>query len=144
MLYYLAQILIGPTVTRFAETRSGQVTLIFLGTGVSGVALLSLSFWQGFWAVTVSIAALGVGHALMRSPQAALTIAMSGSSARLAYVRLLERLGALAGLAAAAFWFAEFGAERSIEVMATLALVGGAFFAIMLRLRRDHDRAGSS
>lgn len=91
--------------------------------------------WEGFWAITAAIAGLGIGHALIRAPQTALAIGAAVSGARLGAVRLFERLGALIGLMASAFWLAEFGAEAIINAMAAVVLVGGAVFSIMLRVR---------
>ena len=135
ILYYLAQVLIGPAVAQLGETRAGQVSLILAGAAISGLAVLSLLRWEGFWAITASVAGLGFGHALIRAPQTALAIAIAGTPARLGAVRLLERLGALAGLAASAFWLRDFGVEISVQIMAVAVLAGAALFMITRRLR---------
>lgn len=132
MLYYLAQIVLGPLVARAAEARAGPATLVIAGAAVSGVMLLSLLLWGGFWAIALAVAGLGLGHALIRAPQYALTLARTGgSSASLSALRAIERLGALAGLAASAVWLRELGPETTVRTLGIVVLLAGTGFAIV-------------
>ena len=130
MLYYLAPVLFGSLVSRLAEPPSGPVALVLAGALGSGAALLSLSAWSGFWAVASVMAALGICHTLMRAPLyvIAVDIAARGGpdTGRL---RLFERLGAIAGLAASTFLLRDAGAAASIQVLGVVVLSGAFLFA---------------
>lgn len=132
MLYYLAVVVFGPAVTRLSDSRVGPSLLVALGALGSGAALLSLTAWSGFWAVVVAVLGLGLGHTLIRVPQYALTLRMTGGSgAGLGMLRLLERVGALLGLLASALLLGETGAEPSLRALGFVVLAGGVAFAMI-------------
>lgn len=140
MLYYLAVVLFGPTVTRLSEGRAGPALLVVVGAMVSGAALLLPTVWSGFWAVTAAVAGLGIGHTLIRAPQYTLALRITGASGPgLGAMRVLERVGALVGLVASALAVAEAGAAASLRALGLVVLAGGVAYAIVElagRLRR--------
>jgi predicted MFS family arabinose efflux permease len=132
MLYYLAVVLFGPTVVSLSDSRIGSVPLVVSGALASGAALLSLTVWSGFWAVVAAVAGLGLGHTLMRAPLYALALRITGGSgAGLNALRLIERIGAILGLAASALLLGDIGAESSIRALGTAVLSGIALYAIV-------------
>ncbi len=140
MLYYLAVVLFGPAVARLADRPPGPAVLVITGAILSGAALASLSFWDGFWAVASAVAGLGLGHTLIRAPQyaVALRIAAAGGPG-LAGLRLFERLGAIVGLAVVALALPESGPAASIRALAIVVLGGAglyAMFELASRFRR--------
>jgi predicted MFS family arabinose efflux permease len=132
MLYYLAVVLFGPTVTRLSDGPVGPVALVVTGALGASAALLSLTLWSGFWAITGAAAGLGLGHTLIRTPLYALVLRITGGPGRgLAALRLLERVGAMLGLAASAALLGEIGPQTSIRMLGLVVLAGGLFYAIV-------------
>lgn len=125
MLYYLAVILLGPTVSHLSDRGPGPAILVAVGAIVSAGALFSLSFWNGFWAMAGAVAGLGIGHTLIRAPQYALAVRMTREAGRgLDYLRFVERAGALAGLSVTALTIRSLGAEQTVRVLAFVVLSG--------------------
>jgi predicted MFS family arabinose efflux permease len=132
MLYYLAIVLFGPTVAGLSDGRIGPVPLVVSGALASGAALLSLTVWSGFWAVVAAVAGLGLGHTLLRAPLYALALRITGGpGAGLSALRLIERIGAILGLAASALLLGDIGAESSIRALGIAVLSGVALYAIV-------------
>jgi predicted MFS family arabinose efflux permease len=132
MLYYLAVVLFGPTVAGLSDGRVSPLVLVVTGALASGAALLSLTVWSGFWAVVATVAGLGLGHTLMRAPLYALAFGIVGrAGGGLSALRLIERIGAILGLAASAFLLDDIGAENSIRALGIAVLFGIALYAIV-------------
>jgi predicted MFS family arabinose efflux permease len=136
MLYYLAVVVVGPIVSRLSDGRLGPVPLIIFGPVVSGLALLSLAFWGSVWAVAVAVAAVGIGHALIRAPQYVLAPRLAASHRGLNALRLVERLGALLGLVLGAISLGGIGASSTLRVLGFVVLTGVALFVIIERIQR--------
>lgn len=137
MLYYLAVVLFAPKVSSLSDGRLGPLRLVHLGSLVSACGLLSLVLWGGFWAFTAAVAALGVGHTLMRAPLFALVARMTGGAgAGIDALRLVERIGAILGLAASALLLGDVGAENSVIALGVAVLSGHALYAIVEATRR--------
>ena len=141
MLYYLAVVIFGPWVSSLSDGRIGPLALVLTGALGSGAALLSLAVWSGFWAITLAVAGLGIGHTLMRAPLYALALRITGgTSAGLNALRLAERVGAILGLAATSFLLGDVGADLGIlalglSVLTGLILYGSIETVIRLRAR---------
>jgi len=142
MLYYLAAILFGPLASGLSDSRFGAWLPILMGAVAAGLALLSLELWSGFWAITVAVVSLGIGHALIRAPQFTLAIQLSnGASHRLGLLRLAERLGALAGLSIGAVVFPKVGAATTLIALGVVVLFGVFGFSVIAVFTRE--RGGS-
>lgn len=125
MLYYLAIVLFGPRVAKLADSRIGPRPLVVLGALASGTSLLSLTAWSGFWAILLAVTSLGLSHTLMRTPLYALTLGMmSGEPAGLSVLRLIERIGAIFGLALSALLLDDVGANNSVRAIGIAVLTG--------------------
>lgn len=132
MLYYLAVVLFGPSVASLSDGRIGPMPLVVSGALASGAALLSLTAWSGFWAVVAAVAGLGLGHTLLRAPLYALALGIAGGpGAGLSALRLIERIGAILGLAASALLLGDIGAQGSIRALGVAVLSGVALYAIV-------------
>lgn len=141
MLYYLAVVLFAPKVSSLSDGRIGPLPLIVVGTLASGGALLSLMLWSGFWAVTIAVAGLGLGHTLMRAPLYALVLRIAGGAgAGINALRLVERIGAIVGLAASAMVLGDIGAESSTAALGVIVLFGLVLYAIVETTRRFRTR----
>ncbi len=138
MLYYLGVVLFGPIVARLADGRVGPVAMVVIGALFSGAALLSLTNSGGFWAIVFAVSAVGFGHALIRAPLYSLSIQITGGSeSGLATLRLLERIGAIAGLTTIAVLLGENGAAGSIRILGLVVLVGVGFYVIVETVGRS-------
>jgi MFS family permease len=133
MLYYLAAIAFGPAVTAASDGRVGPRILVTAGATLAGLALLSLSVWSGFWAVTVAIIALGIGHTALRSPLYACARRLDPSGASLTPLRLAERVGAILGLVACAVALPALGADAGIRALGLLTIVGAVAHGLTLK-----------
>ena len=132
MLYYLATVVFGPMVAKVKDGRAGQIALVALGAAASGAALLSLTVWDGFWGVVSAVAGLGLGHAMMRAPSYSLAVRITeGSGGALSALRGIERLGALAGLAASALVLGHVGALASVAMLGILVLCGVVLYLVV-------------
>lgn len=132
MLYYLAVALIGPAVSNLADRRLGSAGLVTIGALVSGAALLLLTAQSGFWAVLIAMSGVGIGHALMRAPLYAMAQKITGGSgAGLSALRLVERVGALLGLAASALLIGDFGTSSSIRTLGIAVLAGALLYTVV-------------
>lgn len=93
--------------------------------------------WAIVVAVAVAVAGFGLGHTLIRTPQYALVLAMTGGTGDgLGPLRVVERVGALLGLVASALVLGESGAEPSLRVLGLVVLAGAAAFAMLEVIRR--------
>lgn len=141
MLYYLAAVLFGSKVSSLSDGRTGPLALVLVGALASGAALLSLSYWTGFWAIIVAVAGLGISHALMRAPLYSLAFKISGgSSACFNTLRLAERIGAIIGLAATSFLLGDVGGELSVLVLGMTVLSGLVLFSGVETINRLRGR----
>src|SRR3546814_9254231 len=103
-------------------------TMCALVTGVQTCALPIFA---------VAVAALGIGHTLMRAPLYALVIRMTGGvGAGINVLRLIERIGAILGLAASALLLKDIGAQRSVTAVGIIVLAGLVLYAIVEATRR--------
>ncbi|WBL32853.1 MFS transporter [Sinirhodobacter sp. HNIBRBA609] len=122
MLYYLAQILLGGTLSGLARGRWAAVTL---GAMVTAAALVALSRDMGFVTMILATAGIGIGHALIRGPLLALiTEIAQAAGLSLSGLRIAERLGALAGLALTTLAMRTLPTGSILEMLALLVVLG--------------------
>jgi len=132
LLYYLVAVAAGPVVSRLAESRLGEHPLIALGVLCSAGALLALSRAATPLALTLATVALGLAHAFQRAPQYALGRRLSESAgSSLGALRFVERLGAIAGLAASALLLDSYGAQQSLQALAVVVLVAALAYVLI-------------
>jgi predicted MFS family arabinose efflux permease len=125
MLYYLAIVLFGPMAANISDSRVGPKTLMLCGALASCAALISLLLWSGFWAVTVAVVGLGLGHTMIRPSLYTLVLRMTGGpGVGLDTLRLIERIGAILGLAASALLLGNRGIESSLSMLSAVLVTG--------------------
>ena len=130
MLYYLAAILVGPLAGEISERSGRDLVPVSIGILIASLALLSLAAWSGEKALTAAVLGVGIGHALMRAPLQDLAIAYAGGSGKAVdLVRLSERLGAMAGLGAAALLVTGAGGWTLPAILGIVTAAGGLLFA---------------
>jgi predicted MFS family arabinose efflux permease len=131
MLFFLIPILVGPYAARLADGWVGYGPMLICGTALSGLALLTLSVWSGFWPMVVVVSTFGIGFAMCDAIQYAHTIRLADASkvagARdtgLAVLRLSNRLAAIAGLLASAVLAERFDHVSLAVAVGALLLLG--------------------
>ncbi|MFV2033916.1 MAG: MFS transporter [Halocynthiibacter sp.] len=140
MLYSLAILVLGPTVSRLADSRIGPVTLLIFGAVVSAVSLLSLSVWSGFWPIAIAVAGIGVGHILIETPLFVLALTITGGPGPgIDALRLSGRVGAILGLAVSAVLLGQIGVEASIRLLGIVVLAGAVIYAIVEMFGRTRN-----
>ena len=91
-----------------------------------------MTLWSGFWAILSAVVGLGLSHTVLRAPLYALAAGDFGNSeTRLAALRMIERVGAILGLATSALLLNDVGAEISIRALGIVVLCGVALYAII-------------
>jgi predicted MFS family arabinose efflux permease len=145
MLYYLAIVLFGPTAANISDSRVGPRALMLCGALASSAALMSLLLWSGFWAVTAAVVALGLGHTMIRPSLYTLVLSMSGGpGAGLDTLRLIERIGAILGLAASALLLGDRGLESSLLMLSSLLGTGLILYVTIEFIERYRAGEGRS
>ncbi len=141
MLYYIAQILVGPTVAKLADGRVGNVPLLLAGVLLGGSAVSVLSVWPDFWVLVFVVAVFGVGHSLCDATQYAHAFAIGeeteiegASDFALAALRLIERVAAIGGLIGSVVLATRFGYAAATAGVGALMLFG--FCVMFLAGRR--------
>jgi predicted MFS family arabinose efflux permease len=143
MLYYLAIVLCGPMAVNVSDSRFGPRALVLCGALVSTAALMSMLLWSGFWAVTVAVVGLGLGHTMIRPSLYTLVLRMTGGpGVGLDTLRLIERIGAILGLAASALLLGDRGIESSLVMLCSLMGAGLIFYVTIDVVERYRTRDG--
>ena len=147
MLYYLPIVLIGPTAANISDSRIGPKALMLCGALASSAALISLQLWSGFWAVTVAVLGLGLGHTMIRPSLYSLVLRMMGGpGVGLDTLRLIERIGAILGLVASALLLGDSGMEGSLLMLSVVLVTGLILYVtidIVVRYRSSDVRSES-
>ncbi|WP_207461224.1 MFS transporter [Azospirillum sp. SYSU D00513] len=104
ILYSILIIAVGPWAGRYADRSGRSWHLVFAGTLLSGVAMAVPGFLHGLHGVLLAVTLLALGHAVSISPQIALVpevcraeIDRVGQTTVLSILRMLERVGSVAG-----------------------------------------------
>lgn len=137
MVYYLMILLGGPLVTKLAERRAGDWTLVGVGSVMSGAALLLPAFSLSALSVSFAVLVVGIGHAAVRGPQIGLALdiadtelTQTGRGAILAAMRSIERLGGLVGLLVVAILAAWFDLRVATGAIGLAGVVAGLVYLV--------------
>lgn len=138
MLYPIAVVLLSPLVARLADRTGWRAGLVAVGGIIGGLGLVAPALLPGIWPVAVGIVALGVSHGLSASPQLSMVPDVCwiecrniGQTNVLAFVRLLERLGSVAGPLLAAAFVPVWGLSGAIVALGAIVLGMAAVFAVV-------------
>jgi len=138
MLYYLMQVLAGPIVAQLADGRVGNLPLLIGGITISGLALSSLMLWSGFWPIAIVVTLFGLGHTMCDATQYSQAIRIAESDPRpgtvqiaLSGLRLIERIAAIAGLAASVFLVDNIGYDTTIAGIGMMMLTGAVIMVLV-------------
>ena len=140
MLYFLVVSLIAPTIGRYSNRRFKESVVALAGAVLSGVALLVPAFIGSQWALVIAVSCAGIAHGMIRDSQVNLAMDIAdkqlkhlGTTAVMASLRGIERIGSIIGLLAIAYYSSQAGLSAAISVVAGIVLAGALLFAFTLR-----------
>jgi MFS family permease len=146
MIYYLLIIGIGEAVSKKVNTMNGLTLLVGLGSLLSGIGLVAFHQWYDFWAVVLSVAFLGLSHALIKAPQIALSLEIcktevhtAGHNIVLGSLRVLERFGSIIGLIAGALMIDYYGYQSTIGIAGISVCVASLIFILFFLIMRNNN-----
>jgi MFS family permease len=144
MLYYWMLLIVTPRSAQLLDRMPVASTLVTFGSLLSGLALLVVGQWQGFWPILAAIVMAGVGQSLLRAPMVEIALRIGESrpeeidaSTVLAALRTFERVGSMAGLFLTAFVANKMGYGAATSVTGYMVIAGAIVFAVSKRFAVD-------
>ena len=136
MVYAVTVVVLAPLVSRLAEGSSWRAGLVALGGVIGGLGLLAPALGPGLPPLLLALLCLGISQGLSASTQLAvipdicwIECRTLGQTNVLAQVRLLERIGSVAGPLLAAVLVPIAGYNGSIALLGVLVLAMALVFA---------------
>lgn len=138
MMYGISVVVLMPQASQIADRRHQHAFFVIVGGILAGLGAISLSLWDGVWAIVGVVALIGIGQALSISPQLALVqniIVQSSTTASpaegLSLFRFLERIGNVLGPLIAGSLATVYGAQTAVIIIGMVGLVGAISFWIV-------------
>ena len=148
MSYFVLMILLGPLAARWADHSDRHRSFVILGGLLSGTGVLGVLYWNDLWAVLAGITALGLGQALLTAPTLALIPEICerecqrfGQATVLSALRVIERIGSVAGPLLAAWVLGRFGYAGSAAGSGVIVITGSVLLGLGLLALGDGRRA---
>lgn len=138
MMYGIAVVVLMPQASQIADRRHQHAFFVILGGVLAGLGAISLSVWDGVWAIVGVVGLIGLGQALSISPQLALVqnIILNSQTETtptegLSLFRFVERLGNVVGPLIAGSLATIYGAQTAVVVIGAIGLLGAVGFWII-------------
>jgi MFS family permease len=148
MVYYLLIIVAGPLAPRIVDRFGGLVWLVGFGSLLSALGLVFFYNWRSIWAVVLAVVFMGMSHAMTKAPQIALALELcrheietAGQNVVLSFLRILERLGSIAGLLFSAMMIHIYGYETTIGITGFMVCGAAIFFLLFFIITRKRSLA---
>ena len=148
MVYYLLIIVIGEAASKRVKTINGLTLLVGLGSLLSGIGLVTFHQWYNVWAVILTVAFLGISHALIKAPQITLSLDLckvevheAGHNIVLGSLRMLERLGSIIGLVTGALMINYYGYRNTTGIAGISASLASLIFILFFLVTRIKTKA---
>ncbi len=148
MIYYLLIIVAGPLASSIVDRFGGLVWLVGSGSLLSALGLVFFYDWRSIWAVVLAVVILGMSHAMTKAPQIALALELcqqeietAGQNVVLNFLRILERLGSIAGLLISAMLVNIYGYETTIGITGFMVCGAAIFFLVFFMIIRKRTLA---
>jgi MFS family permease len=130
IIYSFMNIAAGPVVSRFADRWNAHFALMIAGGALSGAGAWALADVAEVHLVLLIVACLGIGHALCVAPGVAFATKVCqaeserhGRTTMLGVLRMMERIGSVAGPAAAAAIAAIIGFGPAVGAIGAFVVV---------------------
>ncbi|MBL8248484.1 MAG: MFS transporter, partial [Candidatus Competibacter sp.] len=151
MSYFVLMILLGPLAARWADRSNRHRSFVILGGVLSGTGVFSVLYWNDLWAVLAGVTALGLGQALLTAPTLALIPEISarecqrfGQATVLGALRVIERIGSVAGPLLAAWVLGQFGYAGSAASSGVIVIAGSVLLGLVLLALGDGRRTATA
>ncbi|MCC9620378.1 MFS transporter [Thalassospira sp. MA62] len=138
MMYGIAVVVLMPQAAQMADRRHQHAFFVIVGGILAGLGGISLSVWDGVWAIVGVVALIGLGQALSISPQLALVqniIVKSSTRATaaegLSLFRFIERIGNVMGPLIAGSLATVYGAQMAVVIIGLIGLCSAVAFWIV-------------
>lgn len=138
LIYPLTVVVLSPVVSKLADSSGWRVGLVALGGLVGGAGLLMPALGPGLPPVLLALLCLGLAQGLSASPLLAalpdicwIECRAIGHTNVLAQVRLLERVGSVAGPLVAAAMIPVTGHSGAMVALGVVVLAAALLFALM-------------
>ena len=148
MVYYLLVIAIGEAASKRVKTVNGMMLLVGLGSLLSGAGLVIFHQWYSVWAVVLTVAFLGLSHALIKAPQITLSLDLcktevheAGHNVVLGSLRLLERFGSIIGLVTGAVMINYYGYRNTTGITGVSVSMASLIYILFFLITRTKPRA---
>lgn len=148
MVYYLPMAFATPLTAWIADRYRLRLSLVVGGGLIAGLGGVAALFLQGIPAVLVAMAGLGIGQVLATAPTFSLALAAGEAGVRqvgqanaLAAIRVLERIGSVAGPLFAGMLIVVAGYEKALAVLGGIVLAAALLLPLALRSTPAEGRA---
>ncbi len=138
MLYPIGVVLLSPLSAKLADQMGWKAGLVALGGLIGGVALVLPALSNDQDLLALAIVLLGVSHGLSASPQLAIIPDICWTECRnmgqtnvLAFLRLAERAGSVAGPLLAALFIPMFGYGGAVTALGCVVFGMSTVFALL-------------
>lgn len=140
MLYYLPMAFAGSFTAWLADRYQLRLSLVVAGGTIAGLGAIAAPYLQGLPAVVVAMASLGIGQVLATAATFSLALAVGDTAVRqvgqpnaLAAIRVLERIGSVAGPLLTGSLIAVAGYEKTLALLGGIVLVCALLLPFALR-----------
>lgn len=151
MAYGLMIIFLGPFVARLADALGNRKGFIIIGGYISVAAMLVIHYLNDITGVVISVALLGIAHAIGVSPQLTLVTEVCREDAKVVGVgtvmgifRLIERIGNVTGPMIAGGLIAAYGFSGAFMGMAMISFLTITIFSLYLLFSGRGDKAAQN
>lgn len=148
MVYYLPMAFATPLTAWLADRYQLRLSLVVAGGVIAGLGCVAAFFLHGLPAVLVAMAGMGIGQVLATAPTFSLALAVGETGVRqvgqanaLAAIRVLERIGSVAGPLFVGVLIVVAGYEQSLAMLGTIVLASALLLPLVLRNRLGRGQA---
>lgn len=149
MTYGIVMVLAGPAVGELVDRTGGHARMCVLGGLLTTLAVVPILLFGGSWMILLGVISLGLAHAMSSSPMLAMVPTVCQREAKeigltfvFSIVRLLERVGSVAGPFVAAYLASAYGYPVAIAGLGAIAGLCAVLMWIFFRAPAQ-ERAAS-
>lgn len=149
MGYGLMMVFVGPIFSRLFSQPVLRKYLVFVGGTLTGLSMLILMEYNGFWAVLFIVVGLGMGQALSVSAQASYVydidiVRKMGAGTGMGVFRFWERIGNVMGPLLMSSLIVSVGFESAVVILGWLTLILTTLYLITIFIHKKTPQAVSS
>lgn len=151
MLYFMAVILVGPLVARWADKRGHFLPFIIFGSIIAGASCVALLGIVNMWVVVASAVALGLSSAIGTPAAGGMLLKICAeqfphvpSASIMGIYRVIERSGGVAGPLIASVLAGHYGYAEASGMIGAAVLLAGLTYGVLSLAALRRQRAASA